>query len=316
MFSIIIPLYNKEKEITKTLLSAITAFKNHEHEIIIVNDGSTDNSLSVVSKIVKGYDNISIINQVNGGVSNARNEGIRTSKFDYLVFLDADDYLFDHTGDEYYKLITECGDDFGIYSVGYAITNGDNRKMYDCNRAFGSDKWFGEVKNPIELLSRYQGSSFIQTSAICVNKNIQKKHNIFFPEGVTHTEDVAFFYDFMLVSKIAYSSKLCTNYCVDATNRSDSTKPVQERFISTKIREMESKKLIPEHLISCSRSFSAKNYIHLCYNCIESGNINSFKDNMTKTRYMIDDMSKYYKRIFYVFRLVPFFILYKLSSLR
>jgi len=92
-WDIIIPLYNKEKYIEQTLKSVST--QNFENfEIIVVNDGSTDNSIS----IVEGFDDnrIKLIHQKNQGVSEARNTGIKEAKGDYIALLDADDIWFEN----------------------------------------------------------------------------------------------------------------------------------------------------------------------------------------------------------------------------
>lgn len=88
MISVIIPLYNKESNIADTLNSVLAqSFKNFE--IVIVNDGSTDNSLQVVEHFVS--DKIRIFNQTNSGVSVARNKGILEAKYNWIALLDADD---------------------------------------------------------------------------------------------------------------------------------------------------------------------------------------------------------------------------------
>lgn len=86
-FSIIIPVYNVEKYIKKCLDSVFNqSFK--DYEVIVVNDGTKDNSMD----IVKEYD-VKIINQKNQGLSVARNTGVSKAKGEYLLFLDSDDYI-------------------------------------------------------------------------------------------------------------------------------------------------------------------------------------------------------------------------------
>lgn len=93
MVSVIIPMFNASQTILKSLDSVLNQSFKGELEIIVVNDGSTDNSLAVLREFCSNsnIDNIVIINKENGGVSSARNLGIRASKGEYLAFLDSDD---------------------------------------------------------------------------------------------------------------------------------------------------------------------------------------------------------------------------------
>lgn len=88
MISIVIPLYNKERYIEKTLNSVLRqSFGNFE--IILVDDGSTDQSINLINKFKD--DRVKVISIENSGVSNARNVGIRNAKYDWIALLDADD---------------------------------------------------------------------------------------------------------------------------------------------------------------------------------------------------------------------------------
>ena len=90
-YSIIIPMYNSEKTI-KRCLDSIFVQKMENIEVIIINDGSTDRSLSLCSDYLK-YNNLKIINQKNTWPSTARNIGLKKAKGKYVIFVDADDYL-------------------------------------------------------------------------------------------------------------------------------------------------------------------------------------------------------------------------------
>lgn len=103
-FSIVIPLYNKEKFIQKTLTSVLEqTFDNFE--IIIVNDGSTDQSVNIVKNI--NNNKIRLIHQINQGVSVARNKGIEHAKANYIALLDADDIWYSNHLEELHKSITK-----------------------------------------------------------------------------------------------------------------------------------------------------------------------------------------------------------------
>lgn len=90
--TIIIPMYNTEEYIEKCIKSAINqTYKNLE--IIIINDGSTDNGLQICERLKKEDNRIKIINQENRGVSDARNTGLEAATGEYIGFIDSDDFI-------------------------------------------------------------------------------------------------------------------------------------------------------------------------------------------------------------------------------
>lgn len=92
VISIIIPAYNSE-DCIKRCLDSITSQNTAGAEIIVVNDGSADNTESICSEYVKNHDNIHLISISNSGVSVARNTGIEKAEGKYIAFVDADDYV-------------------------------------------------------------------------------------------------------------------------------------------------------------------------------------------------------------------------------
>lgn len=91
-FSIIIPVFNIEKYIAKCIESILDQTYK-DYEIIIVDDGSTDSSGKICDDFSKKYSNIKIIHKKNGGLSSARNVGIKEAMGEYLMFIDGDDFL-------------------------------------------------------------------------------------------------------------------------------------------------------------------------------------------------------------------------------
>lgn len=97
LISIIIPAYNAEKYLDGCLSSCYRQdLPVDDYEIIIINDGSTDKTLSLAQKWASDYSNIRIISQKNKGLSEARNAGIDNAEGDYIMFLDSDDHIADN----------------------------------------------------------------------------------------------------------------------------------------------------------------------------------------------------------------------------
>ena len=120
-FSVIIPLYNKVPYVRKAL-DSIVSQTYKDWECIVINDGSSDNSLEVVKNFVdefKIYDfRFKIVDQPNAGVAAARNNGVKVSSGDYVCFLDADDWWKPTFLEEMDKLIEEYPD-AGLYATNY-----------------------------------------------------------------------------------------------------------------------------------------------------------------------------------------------------
>jgi len=97
--SVIVPVYNTEKYLEQAVLSLLNQTLK-DIEIILINDGSTDNSLEVLSRLAVNDSRIRVLTQVNGGPSKARNLGVSVSSGRYLYFMDSDDYISAYTLEE------------------------------------------------------------------------------------------------------------------------------------------------------------------------------------------------------------------------
>jgi len=116
--SFIVPVYNVEKYIGKCLES-ISKQSIDNKEIIVINDGSTDNSLAVVNEYKNKYNFIKVINKKNKGLSAARNEGVLNAKGEYLCFIDSDDFYTCDFANAFYKICEKHNLDIirGWYNV-------------------------------------------------------------------------------------------------------------------------------------------------------------------------------------------------------
>lgn len=124
MFSVVIPLYNKANYVEKSVRSVLgQTFRNFE--VIVVDDGSTDDGFARLQSLQD--DRLHLISQKNAGVSVARNEGVTTAKYDYIAFLDADDWWDEHFLEQMAKLIIDYPQAALYASNFYSVKNGINR---------------------------------------------------------------------------------------------------------------------------------------------------------------------------------------------
>lgn len=171
-FSIIIPLYNKANYITETLKTVINqTFTNFE--IIIVNDGSTDNSIKRVTSFKDKR--IKIINQKNQGAAAARNKGIDEAKSNLIVFLDADDLWFNNHLEELKNLYHDFPN-CGMYCNRYKTKISKNKLVSNSYSNSIADDFRGVIPDYFEA-SLVNRVSF--TSSIMVPREIIKTYHGF-----------------------------------------------------------------------------------------------------------------------------------------
>lgn len=108
MLSVVIPAYNVQRDIPRTLAS-LHAQNSEAMEVIVVNDGSTDETEKVVRGFIQqhGFENIQVISQSNSGVSAARNHGLKRATGEFVLFLDGDDYISDGFIAEFHEVIRQ-----------------------------------------------------------------------------------------------------------------------------------------------------------------------------------------------------------------
>mgnify|MGYP004636798191 CR=1 FL=1 len=122
LISIIVPVYNVEKYLERCIKSIIgQTYKNIE--IILVDDGSKDNSAKICDDFMKKDNRIKVIHKKNGGLSDARNAGIEISKGEYIGFIDSDDYIEKDMFETLYNLCKENNAEISMVSY-YEYYNG------------------------------------------------------------------------------------------------------------------------------------------------------------------------------------------------
>lgn len=218
--SVIVPLYNKKDYVFKTIKSVLDQTYPY-FELIVVDDGSTDGSLNVVKEV--NDDRLIIIEQNNSGVSSARNKGVENASYDYIAFLDADDWWDISFLEKMVCLLKEYPN-AGIYAANYSIVRNGILE----NRV--SNPWTGYLDY---LNSFYEkGDSPIWTSAVLLCKEIFQKLNGF-DKNLRYGEDLVLWIKMSLKSKVVYTTEVLSfyNFDVDSTQRAITTIcPPKESF--------------------------------------------------------------------------------------
>ncbi|MEG0916301.1 MAG: glycosyltransferase [Myroides sp.] len=118
LISVIIPLYNNQNLVSRCVESVLSQISDFDFEIIIINDGSTDNSLKIVIDRYQNIRNVSIIDKKNEGVSKTKNLGISLAKGKYIMFLDSDDFIFSGTLKNILQFLNTNSVDLFIFKYG------------------------------------------------------------------------------------------------------------------------------------------------------------------------------------------------------
>lgn len=204
MFSIIIPLFNKEDYITDTL-NSVTCQTFSDFEVIVVNDSSTDNSLNIARKYEKADSRFKVYTIPNGGVSKARNYGINKAKGEYVCFLDADDIWKDNYLDEAHKLIHRYGRrNFICFAYSWFVDNCDNIVKH-CSLGH----FFSDTDKLIDYFeySVLQKSSIALTSAVIIRRGRLLELEYCFHEQYRMGEDLDLWVRAAAIDDIIYSNK-------------------------------------------------------------------------------------------------------------
>ena len=235
-FSVIIPLYNKEKDILNTLQSVLSqTFTNFE--IIIVNDGSTDKSAEIVNTI--NDDRIKQYSKKNEGVSKARNYGVEKAQSPYIAFLDADDYWYpNHLED--INLLTDKFPESNWFLTAY-----EKKRTQSFTTSMQSPITQKE-KGWTGIVSNYFENSLVDclawTSAVCMRKDFFLKL-----KGFDYTitngagEDTDLWLRAALISPPAFINRVSARHNLDGSNRISHTPTLNRVFMNLDKYEAQAK---------------------------------------------------------------------------
>lgn len=188
--SIIVPIYNVEKYLEKCLDSLIG--QTYENiELILVNDGSTDRSLEIAERYANKHKQIRLVTQKNGGLSKARNTGIKLAGGEYLCFVDSDDWLEVEAVEKVTALMEKDNLDLCLFGAKGFISdeNGLNRQS-EGDYCYSSS--YKGVYAGKELLSKlYFGGEFKASACMYLTKRkLILDKRLTFQEGIIHEDEL------------------------------------------------------------------------------------------------------------------------------
>lgn len=259
--SIVIPLYNKAAYIARTLASVMTQ-SVRPFEVVIVDDGSSDNGVAVIEALQLAT--VRVIRQANGGVSAARNRGIREARGSHVLFLDADDEYRPGFLAQILLLIAQFPA-AGLYACNYQRVRED-----------GTNIAWDENKNPFapgsvqlidNLFATWALVEVFFTSSVCVPRAIFFERDIWFPQGESLGEDQDVWFGIAALYPVAYCNRKLVSYNAGisgslATGKRFYSEPPFIRRLSDKLERGEIapasrsgvRKLVARQLIATGRN--------------------------------------------------------------
>ena len=206
--SIVVPIYNKEKYI-QNLINSVKNQTYKNYELILVNDGSKDNSIEIATKELENT-NIEyfVINKENGGQSSARNVGIKIATGDWIVMPDADDTLQNDYLDIMINAVKKTKAQIGICEIEYVSENDIFKQSKRKNEI--------EIKKGKEYFEKFILHKIeIGPYSLIINRNFIIRNKILFDEKSKYSEEFIFITDLLYnAEKTVYIKEKIYNYCL------------------------------------------------------------------------------------------------------
>ncbi len=263
-FSIIIPVFNKEDYIKDTLTGVINqSYKNYE--VIIVDDGSTDNSLQICKQIIT--QDFHILTQQNEGVSVARNKGILKAKGRYICLLDADDFWLPNHLEKLHKAISTFSE-LKVFTSNYFFNSSGK-----VSQPIFSQKTEGEYIVIDDFFKHSLANSIIMTPCVCIEANTLK--NRLFDTNIKSGQDTDLWIQLGLAFKILFINHKTVQInrlphnSLSKTNNLDSRIKVVLKHKHIEIHNLSLKKYLDQLRFSLSLQ-ALKNQDYLKSNKLES----------------------------------------------
>lgn len=243
----IIPVYNGEKFINRCIKSCLMqACEDLSVEVIVIDDGSTDKSLSIIEEISENVDSVKTMSQTNAGVSAARNAGLEKSKGDYIMFVDADDYLTPNSIPILIKGME--AESIDVLSFGAIVEDEDCAYQHELSQHHTDDIISEKYSGPDYIRVNegpYKKSEVSGAWGFIVNRNVLDSTNLKFKEGLPFGEDSLFFIELILQTKsIAFTKYKFYHYIQHPSSVMHSHHPIETIHKATLIRCLENRRIL------------------------------------------------------------------------
>lgn len=219
--SVIVPVYNTSKYLRRCM-DALVAQTLDDIEIIVINDGSTDDSPAIIEEYASKYPNVVALNKPNGGQATARNMGIRESKGEYIGFADSDDYV-----------------DTDMFEQMYNLAKKNNSDMVECYYHYLQEK----NGKTVELQTRGRIREYKDQKDMLIDPQVSPWNKLYrrdvlmhedvnFPEGLIY-EDTAFYIKTIpYVERASYLEKPFVHYFLrgNSTMNANKSRKVADIF--------------------------------------------------------------------------------------
>lgn len=189
VISVIVPVYNSEKYVARCIESVL-AQTFHSFELILVDDGSTDQSGEICDNYAVKDSRIKVIHQQNKGVSAARNAGIKASKGDWVTFVDSDDLLVGNCLKSFYQSI-ESNNSVDLVYCGYAILAATTELHSYYNASYVGRERIRDLFCESSILFRCSPWAKMYRRSIIIEENL------LYNEELSHSEDRLFVYNYL-----------------------------------------------------------------------------------------------------------------------
>lgn len=192
LFSIIVPVYNAAHFVRATIDNLLRQDVNKE--ILLINDGSTDESLQIIREYEQGYDSIKVIDKTNGGVSSARNIGLDTASGDFVIFVDSDDFIENGLLRKCLDIFEKYNPDSIYFSYKYVFPHSSKTDIsfhYKATGFYSVTEWIDE------LLKLWNTHIISCIGSKIYRKSILDKYHIRFNESISYLEDCSFAIEYL-----------------------------------------------------------------------------------------------------------------------